>query len=74
MPLGLGTLSNRRRSSPLAFRRNTRPGRIGDAGLALIGEIEVAVGGEVQVVQALEAFAVGRAQHVLELAGLRRRA
>src|SRR3954449_2852417 len=42
-----------------------------DAALALVGEVEVAVRGEVEVVQALEGLRVQAAQHDLVLAGLR---
>ena len=46
-------------------------GRIGDAGLPLVGEVEVAVRGEVQIVEALEALAERGLEDRLELARLR---
>src|SRR5688572_29898152 len=57
----------------LALRRQPKqaPGRVGDAGLALVGEVEVAVRGEVQIVEALEALAVGAAEQRLQLPRLR---
>jgi hypothetical protein len=42
-------------------------GRVGDAGLALVGKVEIALGREVQVVTALEAFAVCRLEYRFEL-------
>src|SRR5476649_2578317 len=45
--------------------------RIGDAGLPLVGEIQVAVGSEVQVVQALETLAVHRAEYGVDAARFR---
>ena len=44
------------------------PGRIVQAGLALIGEIDVAIFGEMQVVAALEQLRVARGQHWQHLA------
>ena len=52
-------------------RRHTRPVGIGNAGLPLVGEVEVAVGGEVQVVQALKALAEGGLEARLDLAAFR---
>jgi hypothetical protein len=47
------------------------PGRVGNAGLSLVGEVEVAVRGEVEIVEALEALAEGGSQQGFQLAGFR---
>src|SRR6266571_1487104 len=47
------------------------PARIGDPGLSLVGEVEVAVVGEMQVVQALESFAERGGEVGLDFPGLR---
>src|SRR5262249_47102995 len=44
---------------------------IGNAGLPLVGEVEVAVGGEVQVVQALKTLAEGGFEYWFQSCGLR---
>src|SRR5712692_6981663 len=44
---------------------------IGNAGLPLVGEVEVAVGGEVQVVQALKTLAEGGCEDRFQPGGLR---
>ena len=61
-PLGLMPLSIRQSSRPPAVEPVDPPGRIVQPGLALVGEIDVAVGSEMQIVAALEGLRVARGQ------------